>query len=470
LIDGAPRSGQDPPEIFNPDPYQDLGEVQCCHPVKQCTRRDPWNSRNNNDCMSGRDDNVKYSLHEAISMCEALGDDWTLCTREEVNSRICKSKGCGHDSHLVWAWDPNAISASKVINYDDCTTEISVTGPHRPENGWNHGWNTQCPENNAIVSVETREVEKVNSHFWTIMQMQCCGLIDKITDSENYHRLPEQGRLQGGGSSAVEDQWEAQCGPNAIMVGIWDDDDSGDFDDIDAAKCSTLDCPYTCGEKIDDDCVVVNLSPNSKSSCPVDYVLVGLYDDETTRFDRVRKMKCCRVLESILPTVSPTQMPTTDDPSECPTVSPTTSIPSMSPTTDDPTLYPSQNPTTDKPTRVPSLTPSTEEPTYYPTTSPSKNPTTETPTVSPTDQPTAFPSTAPTHAPTICEPTCRSHTDQLVKILERLLDFNLELWEEERPTSNSPLKNKLDEMILDFIRLKGQMQIHDSIPIFPPIV
>merc|ERR1719317_1876132 len=67
--------------------------------------------------------------------------------------------------------------------------------------------------------------------------------------------------------------------------------------------------------------------------------MVGLWDSNITAFDRVRKMKCCRVLESILPTVSPTQMPTTDDPSECPTVSPTTSIPSMSPTTDDPTLY-----------------------------------------------------------------------------------------------------------------------------------
>merc|ERR1712107_891840 len=338
---------------------------------------------------------------------------------------------------------PLETEASKVINYDDCITEISVTGPPRPEHGWNHGWNTQCPENTAIVSVETGVVEKVNAQLWTIMKMQCCGLVDKITDFQNYDRIPEQGLLQGGGSSSVEDQWDVQCGSNAIMVGIWNDDDSGDFDDIDATKCSALDCPYTCGEKMDnDDCVVVNLSPNSKFSCPIDYVLVGLYDDETTSFGRVRKMKCCRVLESILPTVSPTKMPTTNDPSECPTVSPTTNIPSMSPTTDDPTLYPSRNPTTDKPTDVPSF-----EPTKFPT----RNPT--------TDDPTAFPSITPTVAPTICEPTCRSHTDQMMNILGRLLEIVLQ-------TSNGrPLRNELNEMILDFNRLKDQMQKHDNIPL-----
>merc|ERR1719376_672491 len=139
------------------------------------------------------------------------------------------------------------------------------------------------------------------------------------------------------------------------MIGIWDNDDSGDFDDIDAAKCCALDTLYTSGKKIDnDDCAVVNLSENSKFDCPHDYALVGLYDERETKFRYVRKMKCCRVLESILPTVSPTQMPTTDEPSHTPTVSPTTNIPSTSPTTEEPTIYPSQNPTTDKPTSVPS--------------------------------------------------------------------------------------------------------------------
>jgi len=586
LMDGAPGSGREWPEISNPnmDLYQDLGEVQCCNVAGRCTRN------SNGDCMSGNSDAVKYSLFEAISMCEALGDDWSLCTREEINSGICTSKGCNHDSQYVWAWDPNAILASsKVINYDECTAINSVTGPENefdPEK-----WGTKCPENTAIVSVETKDLEPHN-HYWSITKIQCCALVDKITESQ--YRIPEgQNYLKGGGSSSVEDEWEAQCPPNAVMVGIYNDDDSGDFDDIDAAKCNALECPYTCGAKMDnDDCVVVNLSPASLSSCPIDYVMVGLWDSHVTEFNRVRKMKCCRVLESILPTVSPTQMPTTDDPSECPTVSPTTSIPSMSPTTNDPTMapstdtptkspsqnptteepsaFPTQNPTTEQPTYAPSLSPSTEEPsispswrptvsdpTYYPSNLPSKNPTTDSPTVSPTispstnqptrfpstspstdeptafptteepslfptmapstdsptkspsqnpttddptafptteeptlfptlppstdsptkfptrnpttDDPTAFPSTPPTYAPTLCEPTCRSHTDQLVHVFGRLLDFNTQLLRDFEPSH--PLKNVLNEMILDLERLKDQMNIaHDKvIPIIPPV-
>jgi len=500
LIDGNPRNGgsDDPTEIFNPDPYQDVGEVQCCHSSGKCTRRNPWDSGSNDDCMSGRNDGVKYSLHEAISMCHALGDGWSLCTREESDG-MCAGKGCGIDFHFVWAWDPNMIQASKVINYDDCTTIDTVTGPPLTHGGADlENWNTRCPENTAIVSVETMDLEAHNQH-WTIAQMKCCPLVDKITGSqyripelpEGENRLPNY--LRGGGSSSVEDQWEAQCPPNAVMVGIYDDDDSGDFDDIDATMCNALDCPYTCGEKIDnDDCVVVNLSPASLSSCPIDYVMVGLWDDEDTAFNRVRKMKCCRVLESIEPTASPTQMPT--NPTECPTVSPTTSVPSMSPTTDEPTLYPSQNPTTEQPTDAPSLTPSTE-PTKFPSTSPSTeepsafpttedpslfptmSPSTDSPTKSPsqnptTEEPTAFPSTPPTYAPTLCEPTCRSHADQLVIFLDLMLDFNAELLERvkfRRPSA--PLENTLNEMMSRLDRLKDQMNIaHDDVvSIFPPV-
>merc|ERR1712142_724323 len=185
--------------------------------------------------------------------------------------------------------------------------------------------------------------------------------------------------LTGGGNWTAEEQWDAQCGPNAILLGIFDDDTKGDFDDIDAVKCCTLDTPFTSGEKIDrGDCAVVNLSPNSKSTCPLDYVMVGIYDDAATQFERVRKMKCCRVLESILPTVSPTQMPTTDEPTAFPSIAPTNA-----------------------------------------------------------------PSIAPTNAPTVCEPTCRSHSDQMMNILGRLLVYI------DR-TSDGPLKNELSEMILDF--------------------
>eukprot|EP00493_Phyllostaurus_siculus_P022043 UN22374 len=192
--------------------------------------------------------------------------------------------------NVVTTWEISTVS-SKVINYGECTTINSVPGPPHefdPEN-----WNTKCPENTAVVSVETKDLEAHNG-FWSIVKMRCCALVDKITES--HYRLPEMqtiagpNYLRGGGSSSVEDQWEAQCAPNAIMVGIYDDDDSGDFDDIDAAKCNTLECPYTCGEKIDNhDCVIIDLSPASLSSCPIDYVMVGLWDNAETNFDCVRK-------------------------------------------------------------------------------------------------------------------------------------------------------------------------------------
>jgi len=442
---------------------------------------------------------------------------------------------------------------SKVINYDDCTSAYSLTA-----DAFNFDievpWPSECPANTAVVSVETRAVER-SEKKWTIMGMQCCGLVDKVTDAQNCNRIPEIDfekskvpTLTGGGNWTAEEQWDAQCGPNGILLGIFDDDTKGDFDDIDAVKCCTLDTPFTSGEKIDHgDCAVVNLSPNSKSTCPLDYVMVGIYDDAVTQFERVRKMKCCRVLESILPTVSPTQMPTTDEPSQSPTQSPTTSIPSMSPTTEEPTVYPSQNPTTDRPTSTPSVSPSTgptkfpstspstdeptlypsytpslspstgptkspstspstDEPTLYPsqnpttdrptstpsvapstgptkvpstspstdepTLYPSQNPTTDkptsTPSVSPstgptkfpstsptTEEPTAFPSTAPTNAPTVCEPTCRSHTDQMMNILGRLLVYI------DR-TSDDPLKNELSAMILDFHSLQAQLEKRDD--------
>jgi len=96
-----------------------------------------------------------------------------------------------------------------------------------------------------------------------------------------------------------------------------------------------------------------------------------------------------------------------------------------------------------------------------PTKFPTRNPT--------TDDPTAFPSNPPTYAPTLCEPTCRSHTDQLVNVFGRLMDFNTQLLRDFEPSH--PLKNVLNEMILDLGRLKDQMNIaHDNvIPIIPPV-
>jgi len=59
----------------------------------------------------------------------------------------------------------------------------------------------------------------------------------------------------------------------------------------------------------------------------------------------------------------------------------------------------------------------------------------------------------------------------MVNILGRLLDFNSDLLEkfEQLQTSDDPLKNVLNEMILDFNRLKDQMREHDRIPFESPV-
>merc|ERR1712012_13089 len=103
LLDAAPRSGLRVPEVQNPDPLQKLGEVQCCKDGK-CSRRFPSDSTSNDDCLGGMNDEVKHTFQEANEMCKTLGSGWSLCTRTEVRSNICRGKGCGHDSQLAWAF------------------------------------------------------------------------------------------------------------------------------------------------------------------------------------------------------------------------------------------------------------------------------------------------------------------------------------------------------------------------------
>jgi len=99
LVDGGPWSDQVLHEVFNPDPNQKLGEVQCCR-WGQCTRHNPWNKRSKRNCISGYKDWSLFTLWEAKNMCASFG--WSLCTRAEVDSKMCNKKGCGHDSAYVW--------------------------------------------------------------------------------------------------------------------------------------------------------------------------------------------------------------------------------------------------------------------------------------------------------------------------------------------------------------------------------
>ena len=71
-----------------------------------------------------------------------------------------------------------------MINYDDCTSAYSLTA-----DAFNFDievpWPSECPANTAVVSVETRAVER-SEKKWTIMGMQCCGLVDKVSKLKSH--------------------------------------------------------------------------------------------------------------------------------------------------------------------------------------------------------------------------------------------------------------------------------------------
>lgn len=116
LIDGAPAGGSSPAEVNHPDFASSLGEVQCCHDSDGCTRRD------NGVCISGNNNSLKFSFHEAVDACATLGDGWRICTRHEVDSNLCRSKGCAHDSYLVWATEKKFYPSAKVHPYAGTAT------------------------------------------------------------------------------------------------------------------------------------------------------------------------------------------------------------------------------------------------------------------------------------------------------------------------------------------------------------
>ena len=109
MVDGAPLSGTFRPTEKATDPNTQLAEVQCCKTdLSDCTRRDPWNSGSNNDCISGQNDDVKYNYFKAESLCQNLEPqgDWDLCPKELIDTTdqrgICQWKGCSIDNDLTW--------------------------------------------------------------------------------------------------------------------------------------------------------------------------------------------------------------------------------------------------------------------------------------------------------------------------------------------------------------------------------
>ena len=110
MVDGAPLSyvGELIPTEKATDPNTQFAEVQCCKTdLSDCTRRDPWNSNSNDDCISGSGDDVKYNYFDAETLCQTLEPkgDWDLCPKELIESTdqtICQSKGCSIDHALAW--------------------------------------------------------------------------------------------------------------------------------------------------------------------------------------------------------------------------------------------------------------------------------------------------------------------------------------------------------------------------------
>jgi len=133
LVDGGPGSDRKLQEDWNPDPNDKLGEVQCCREGK-CTRRKPFNSSKNRDCMSGnKDGGTKFTLQEAKDMCTSLGPGWTLCTRWEVENKICNKKGCNHDSAFVWVLEHPEQVAEESVADEEMLAEETVADEELPK-------------------------------------------------------------------------------------------------------------------------------------------------------------------------------------------------------------------------------------------------------------------------------------------------------------------------------------------------
>jgi len=133
LVDGGPGSDKRLEPIWNPiNPNDKLGEVQCCREGK-CTRRKPWNSSKNRDCMSGNRDGTKFTLQEAKDMCTSLGPGWTLCTLQEVENKKCNKKGCNHDSEYVWVLEKPEQVAEESVADEEMLAEETVADEEKPK-------------------------------------------------------------------------------------------------------------------------------------------------------------------------------------------------------------------------------------------------------------------------------------------------------------------------------------------------
>lgn len=118
LIGGAALSSS-PKELVDLDGTEALGEIQCCTQDDDCTRHSPSDSRRKKDCISGHRDASKFTFKQAADACKKLGEEWGLCSRDQVNRNLCQGKGCGHDSQLVWAFDELTGVRGRLLTLSD---------------------------------------------------------------------------------------------------------------------------------------------------------------------------------------------------------------------------------------------------------------------------------------------------------------------------------------------------------------
>jgi len=181
LVDGGPGSDKKLQDWWMPNFWERIGEVQCCKDGK-CTRRNPWNSGKKKDCMSGHKDGSKFSLQEARDMCNYLGDGWRLCTRSEVDQKMCNKKGCSHDSAHVWVTEQperNIVEMTAGGWGGTCTCPDGSAY----EVGDNHDW---CGSLACVggISGECRQSEG----SWSYRKVTCVGTSgaeQAVADEEN---------------------------------------------------------------------------------------------------------------------------------------------------------------------------------------------------------------------------------------------------------------------------------------------
>jgi len=69
----------------------DTATVRCCNPNK-CKSMD-----DSKKCFG-----TKLTFDQGKKLCESLGDNYGLCTKEQVISKMCCGTGCGYDAKMIW--------------------------------------------------------------------------------------------------------------------------------------------------------------------------------------------------------------------------------------------------------------------------------------------------------------------------------------------------------------------------------